>query len=170
MRFRPVSLGEWLVVGLIFGLLVLMALPLSQTYYWVGSTDLEVEFVVTDAAGDEPVPGAILDIDSEGGFYEEREPRSFQIVLGPDGRASHVCRRSMCFGQDGLFTHTYAVHLPWWRFRISAKGFQTFGPTNLDDIEYRRAVRRNGPGKSRLVVPVSLHRNPTGPTGAPAQP
>ena len=158
MRIRLPRRWEWLVVGLIFAVLLLLVLPDVQTIDWVGSIDLEVEFAVTDAATGGPVPGAAIDIHSEGGFYEEREPRDFQLVAGADGRASHLCRNSMCFGQDSLFKHSFAVHLPFWLFRVSAPGYEPTDLANLDVLEYRRAAKRVSPGRSKLVVPVALHK------------
>ncbi|HLJ93851.1 MAG TPA: hypothetical protein VKU02_11750, partial [Gemmataceae bacterium] len=44
--------------------------------YWVGSTDLEVVFAVTDANG-HPIPGVRIEVQSEGGFYEEQDKQEF---------------------------------------------------------------------------------------------
>lgn len=158
MRIRLPRRWEWLVVGLIFAVLLLLLLPTVQGIDWVGSTDLEVEFAVTDATTGGPVPGAATEIHSEGGFYEERQPRDFRLVAGADGRAGHLCRDSMCVGQDSLLKHTFAVHLPWWQFRVSAPGYEPTEPANLDVLEYRRAAKRVSPRRSQLVVPVSLHK------------
>jgi hypothetical protein len=76
MRIRRLSRGEWLVAGLIAVVLVLLALPAFQTVHWVGGIDLEVEFAVTDAATGEPIPNAGVEIQSEGGFNEEQDPRT----------------------------------------------------------------------------------------------
>jgi hypothetical protein len=158
VRIRLPRRWEWLIVGLIAAVLLLLLLQAVQVIDWVGQTDLEVEFAVADAATGGPVPGAAIDIHSEGGFYEERQPRDFRLVAGADGRASYLCRGSMCFGRDGLLRHTFAVHLPWWQFRVSAPGYEPTEPVDLDVLEFRRAARPVGPGRSKLVVPVSLHR------------
>jgi hypothetical protein len=167
VRFRRLNGWEWFVVGLIAVVLVLLALPAVQKVHWVGHTDLEVEFAVTDAATGEPIPKAGLEIHSEGGFYEEREPRDFKLVAGPDGRVSYLCRNSMCFGTSGLFTDTFVVHLPWWRFRVVADEYEPGEWTELDVPEYIRQARRDGPGKAKLVVPVSLHKRHAEPDAAP---
>lgn len=125
VRIRRLSRREWFVAALIVVVLVLLVLPAVQKVYWVGSTDLEVEFAVTDAATGQPIPKARIDIHSEGGFYEERERRDFQLVAGPDGRVSYLCRRSMSFGSSGMFTDTFAVHLPFWQFRVTGPGGQS---------------------------------------------
>jgi hypothetical protein len=131
-----------------------------QTIYWVGSTDLEVEFAVTDSATGSTIPDARVEVQSEGGFYEERDKQEFVLIAGADGVARKECHGSMCFGtQSGLrFTNTFVVHLPWWRYRVVAEGFDPTEWDNLDVLEQRRQVRRAGPGRAKLVVPVSLHK------------
>src|ERR1051325_1169133 len=70
---------------------------------WVGRTDLEVEFAVTDAESGQSVPGAQIEVQSEGGFYDEDYKQAFTLTADSGGRASKVCRDSMCFGtQSGL--------------------------------------------------------------------
>jgi hypothetical protein len=166
VRIRRLNRWEWLVAGLIAVVLLLLALPAVQKVHWVGSTDLEVEFAVTDAATGEPIPKGAVEIYSEGGLYEEREPRDFKLVAGPDGRVSYLCRNSMCFGTSGLFTDTFVVHLPWWRFRVVADGYEPGEWTELDVPEYIRQARRAGPGKAKLVVPVTLHKRQAEPGAA----
>jgi hypothetical protein len=148
-------------------LIAAIALPLLvwgfdrvQRIYWVGSTDLEVAFAVTDAATSSPIPGARIEVQSEGGFYEERDKQEFVLVAGADGVARKECRQSMCFGtQSGLrFTNTFVVHLPWWRYRVVAGGYHPTEWADLDVLELRRLVRRAGPGKAELVVPATLQK------------
>jgi hypothetical protein len=129
--------------------------------HWVGFTDLGVEFVVIDAGSEMLIPGARVEVQSEGGFYEERDKQEF-VLLADAGVARKVCRHSMCFGtQSGLlFTDTFAVHLPGWRLRVSADGYQPSAWSDLDELEYRRQAHLAGPGKAKLVVPVSLPRSP----------
>lgn len=129
-----------------------------QTIRWVGSTDLDVVFAVTDVSNGSPVPGARVEVQSEGGLYAEPDKQQFVLVAGADGVARKECQQSMCFGtQSGLgFTNTFVVHLPWWRFRVVADGFKSGEWIDLDVPEYIRQVQRTGPGKTVLVVPVSL--------------
>lgn len=144
-------------VGLIIPLAVWL-LDCVQTVHWVGDTDLEVEFRVSDAVAGQPIPGARIVVRSEGGFYKERTVTDYTFVTDDDGAARKVCQDSMCFGtQSGLkFTNTFAVHLPWWTCVVAADGYQSSEPIVLDRIEYRRAVQRIGPGQTKLVVPVTL--------------
>jgi hypothetical protein len=137
------------------------ALDRCQRICWVGHTDLEIQFVVTEAGTGEPVEAAEIAVFSEGGFYQEREEKQFILASNRDGTANRTCHNSMCVGtQSGLrFTDTYAVHLPWWYFQVSAPGYQATDWTDLDSQEYQRQVQRAGPMKAKLVVPVILEPN-----------
>jgi hypothetical protein len=128
--------------------------------YWVGSTDLEVEFAVTDAATADPLPGARVEVKSYGGFYSEDFKQEFTLAADAAGLARKECRHSMCFGtSSGLhFTNSIAVHLPFWSYRVVAEGYQPSEWAYLDVLEQRRQVQRAGPGRAMLVVPVSLHK------------
>jgi len=152
-RWRTLLLIAAIVVPLL-----LWGYDRVQTIYWVGSTDLEVEFAITDAATGSPIPGSRIEVQSEGGFYEEQDKQEFVLVAGAHGVARKECRGSMCFGtQSGLrFTNTFVVHLPWWRYRVVSEGYEPTEWTDVDVLELRRQVRRTSPGKAGLVVPVSL--------------
>jgi hypothetical protein len=135
----------------------------SAKIAWVGNADLDIEFVVTEAGSGSPIAGARVEAQSEGGFYEERgnfyEERGkqeFVVVSDAGGVAHGEYRRVMSFGTRSRlgFTDTYDVHLPSLRFRVAAPGYQPSGWIEL--WEYRRQVKRAGPGRARLTVPVPL--------------
>jgi hypothetical protein len=156
--------GWWksLVIGGIALPLFVWGCDRVQMMHWVGSTDLEVEFAITDAATGAQIPDARVEIkQAKGGFYEDRDEKEFVLASGSDGLASRGGRESMCFGtRSGLgFTDTFVVHLPYWRFRVVAGGYESGEWTELDVPQYIRQARRAGPGKAKLVVPVSLHKN-----------
>jgi hypothetical protein len=65
----------------------------------------------------------------------------------------------MCCGTSGLFTDTFGVHLPWWRFRVVADEYEPGRWTELV-AEYAGQARRAGRGKAKLVVPVTVHKRP----------
>ncbi len=156
---RRLTLAQWVVLDLIAViLLLLIGAPFFQTVHWVGSTDLEVEFVAVDASTGDPVPGATVDVHSEGGFYEERDRQDFALVTGPDGRVRRLCRNSMCFGTSSWRVDTYAVHLPWWHYRASAPGYR---PTEWADLDVpaNRAKARRGKPAATLLVEVPLERD-----------
>jgi hypothetical protein len=140
-----------------------------MTIHWVGGTDLDIDFTVTDAATGAPIPGARVQIQSEGGFYAEDYKQEFVLVADAGGVASKECRRSMCFGtRSGLgFTDTFVVHLPWWRFRAVAEGYEPCDWVELDVPKYIRQARRAGPGRAKLIVPVSLHKRHADPGAVP---
>jgi hypothetical protein len=117
-----------LLIGVIAVPLLVWGCDRVQMIHWVGGTDLEVEFSIADGAAGVPVPGARVEIHQDGGgFYEDQEERELLLVADEDGLARRECRRSMCFGtRSGLgFTDTFAVHLPNWRYRAAADGFET---------------------------------------------
>ena len=150
----------WLLLAACVTPLLVWGYDRAYMIMWVGSTDLTVEFAVTDADTDHPIPGARVEIDSQGGFYEERDKQIFALVADEGGVARKECRESMCFGtQSALrFTDTYVVHMPFWYFRVVAEGYEPTEWEYIDDTELVRKVQRTGPRKARLVVPVSLHK------------
>lgn len=128
---------------------------------WVGWTDLDVEFIVKDADTDQPIAGAVIAVDSEGGLYHDRFPQSFRLTTGPDGSASYRCRGMMCGGRvSGLsLTRSYACHIPDWLVRVHAPGYEPTEQVWLEKLQHPRFVERLGPKLSRLVVPIRLRKN-----------
>ena len=158
MKSARITRVEWVVIGLIAVVLLLLLLPpAGQTIAWVGSTDLEIEFIVLEVMTSDPVPGATIDIHSEGGLYEEREPRDFALVTGPDGRMTYLCRNCMTCGRSGPKINTFAVSLPMWLYQVSAAGYETTGKIGLESTENHRNVQRGHP-TSKLVLYISLQK------------
>ena len=129
--------------------------------YWVGRSDLELRFVVTDAGSGEPVADATIEIASKGGFYDEQDSREFVLEAGADGVASTVCSNSTSFGQTSWlgFSDTFSVHLPFWRYRGDVEGYEPGGWAELNVPEYRRQVEKLASNESRLTVSVPLVRS-----------
>lgn len=140
--------------------LLIRAFDASGKIAWVGSTDLEVGFTVTDLDSQAAVPDARIEVLSDGGFYEERNKQQFELAAAADGTVRKQCRNSMCFGTRSRlgFTDTFVVHLPWWRYRVRAPGYETSEWEDLDVPENVRRVERIRDGGARLVVPVCLSR------------
>lgn len=160
-----VRLWRILLIAVFAALLIVGGYDRILMIQWVGGTDLEVEFLLREAGTENPIPGVRVEIkefQSEDGFYEERDKRA--IVLSSDGRgvARKECRNSMCFGtRSGLgFTDTFAVHLPWWWFRVVAPGFESSEWLDLHEFEFRNRAQRTSSGKAKWSVLVSLHRKP----------
>jgi hypothetical protein len=147
---------KWLLgIGLI--LLLVWGYDRVQRVLWVGHTDLLVEFVVVEAGSEQPIPGARIDVHSQGG-YDEREEQKFHLLTDASGTVRKECRGCLCSGaRSGLgFTDTYSVRLPWWHFQVSADGFEPTEWMELPVPEISRRVRRGQPDK--VVVRVSLQR------------
>ena len=94
-------------LSFVFGSLVFLVIglvaffTLGQTTKWVGHTDREVRFVVTDAKTGQPVPSATIHVRvraEAGGVFEDREQRDFTIATDEQGGAKSVCKSCMCFG------------------------------------------------------------------------
>jgi hypothetical protein len=126
---------------------------------WVGRATLEVEFVVTDAGTGEPIPGAVVEIAAHGGIGSREEKGEFALSTDASGAARRSCH-VMSFGTRSKlgFTDTFAVHLPDWDVRIMAAGFEPTPRDFWDAEALRLQVRRVGPGRAKLVVPMSLSR------------
>ena len=156
---------EWLFLAAVMLPLLVYGLDRVWLIRWVGSTDLEVEFAVTDAATDGPVPGARVEVQSEVGCDTKDFEQDLTIPVDAAGSARMEVRPCVCFGtQSGLrFTDTFVVHLPYWRCRVIAESYEPSEWANLDVLKQRRQVRRIGPGKAKLVVPMSLHKKPAAP-------
>jgi hypothetical protein len=121
---------------------------------WVGDTDLEVVFAVTDAATGVGIAGAAVEVQSEGGFYEGPDEREFALTTDRKGIARRVCRKNMCYGtRSGLgLTHSFAGHLPEWRFRVVAEGYEPGARSELITPENHPRVRRVVVRRARLLV------------------
>jgi protocatechuate 3,4-dioxygenase beta subunit len=151
------TFAEWVVLGLIVVVILLIFLPVFQTVHWVGSTDLEVEFAVVDASTGRPVPGASIEIHSEGGYSEERDRQDFALTTGSDGRVRRLSRDRMCCGTSGWARDTYTVRPPPWAYRVSAPGYLPTEPTELDVPENVGKARRGNPA-AKLLIEVPLRK------------
>lgn len=152
---------KWLAMGVIAVPLCVWGYDRVLVIHWVGHTDLDVEFSISDAATGAPIRGARVEIQqTAGGYYEDRDEKGYMLASGDDGLARKVCRSSMCFGtRSGLgFTDTFVVHLPVWRFQAVANGYEPSQWTELDVPHYLQQVRQSGPGEAKLAVAVSLDR------------
>ncbi|MCI0643164.1 MAG: DUF4198 domain-containing protein [Gemmataceae bacterium] len=154
---------RWLLVGVALLAIAVWGFDAIRTIYWVGSTDLHIHFEVSDADSGKPVENAEIYVQSEGGFYKDRDEKAFTLTTDRDGIASGLCRDSMCFGtRSGLrFTDTFRVYLPWWRFQVIAEGYEPHKSTYLDIDEYICQVQRTQTGTAKLTVPISIKKSRT---------
>lgn len=157
MRVARLPLVQWVVL-LLFVAVALISLSVEQRIHWVGSTDLEIEFMVTDAATNEPIPEATIQIHSEGGLYAERGRQDFVLITGEAGQARRLCKDCMCFGTSGRNIHTFFVHLPEWYYHVIARGYAPSEVTELDIPENVGRVQRDKPA-ARLIIPIRLRKH-----------
>jgi hypothetical protein len=150
------------VVGIVL-LLGAVLLPSIQTVRWVGSTDLTVEFVVTDAETGEPIPGAEISIQPEVGVDRSGIPKEgLKLSTQETGTARYLCRDTMCSGTNGpfWFTRSFGVRVPDWIVIVEATHYAEIEPLwiSASPATYRRTIERDGPKQARLIVPISLRK------------
>ncbi len=130
-----------------------------QCVKWVGRTDLEVCFIVTDAETGQQIPNATIQVRAEaGGFCDDCERRKFTVAADGIGCAKHSCTNCMCFGSRSAFEETFVVHLPWWWFNAKATGYSDSEPEYLDLPGNIQRVQRGKPFAT-IVIPIRLHKD-----------
>jgi hypothetical protein len=152
---------KWeLVIAVAVGALLLFGYDLTLTKLWIGSTDLEIEFVITEIGSGKGVPGARVEIQSSTHSYETPKKEEFVLIADSGGVAAREWYNITCTGrQSGLrITNTFAVRRPWLKFRVTAAGFEATEWLAAEDLEAPRRVVRTGPRQSRWVIPVELKR------------
>lgn len=143
-------------VMLVGGFIALFAF--GQSKKWVGHTDLEVRFIVTDAETGRPVAHATIHIRAEsGGFCDDPQSAKFTIKTDKNGHAKRLATNCECFGSRGTFEDTFGSHVPPWSFHASAAGYSATIPADLDVRKHARRVQRGGPFAT-LSVPIRLRR------------
>jgi len=119
--------------------------------------------VVRDATSGEPISGATIVVQSEGGFCEGGKKEVFALVTDQAGSVKRLSKNCMCFGTKGEGgIDTVSVHLPDWIFQCKAEGYASSGFLTLDDLEYRQQVQRGNP-VTKLVVPINLKKKDAAP-------
>ncbi|HKI32684.1 MAG TPA: hypothetical protein VKA46_12605 [Gemmataceae bacterium] len=153
----------WWLLGLIAIPLAAWAFDRSLLSDWVGGTDLEIEFVITDVDSGEHVEAAEVLVFEEIGLYREAKGEPFTLVTGQDGTARRVCHDDLCSGKQSRlgFTHTYHVAWPSWCVQISAPGYESSKPVWLLDMpEERRHEQHLGPMRDKLTVRLPIRKIP----------
>jgi len=153
--YRSILFGS--AATLIVGLGVFFAF--GQTIKWVGHTDLEVRFVVTDAESGQLIPNATIHVRAEpDGFCDVLQQPEFTITTDEHGNAKQLATNCMCFGSKGTFEDTFASHLPQWSFHVTATGYSVTDSGYLDVPENAKNVQRGDPFAT-LTVPIRLRKN-----------
>jgi hypothetical protein len=124
------------VLAMIGTLLWLVQSLSSPTILALGSTDLEIQFLVTDASTGQPVPGAVVQLWTEDrdrlGIVDEQ-----QIATDQTGHA--IYKRGECSCEDVIrpFRPTKTFYnLTWGEFAVKAKGYNAMPRTWLHTTRY----------------------------------
>src|SRR4051794_19260369 len=103
------SWWSWLLVAAAVLILTVVGYDRMLTIVWVGHTDLEAEFVVTDAATGRPMNDAKVTVHSE--IPRGDEMQAFSLVTDQNGVSRHVCGCTCGGKESGLgFTNTFSVN------------------------------------------------------------
>jgi len=155
------KLGWLLLTAIVLPLIAWGCEQFFTVQKWIGSTDLEIVFVVTSAATGQPIDNAQVEIQSDGGAHRNASVAEFVLNTDAEGRARHVCYGNKIAGSDGplQFADSIAIQLPDWQFRIRAKGHAPNTWTALDSVPYLNTAREVAPGQAQLLVPIALHQN-----------
>jgi hypothetical protein len=151
-------------------LIVLVLLALGGVAYdrmqmmrWVGVTHLTLVFVVTDTETGQPIEDAevLIHPGDEGSRYLEGKELPLALKTDGQGVARYELADCKCGGEFSNlgFTDTRGVHFPAWLVAANAPGYLAADPICLYDIPGRKKVEHTGPGKDKLVVPISLSKS-----------
>jgi hypothetical protein len=120
MKFRLI------VVGLaVTGLALLLSPPYSQPTYALASTNLEMEFQVTDAESGEAVPQASIELMTEDRKENGLGQQVIRLVTDAQGKARFVHENNSC--EDVIRPRRKTVtliDLTWASVNVSAAGYR----------------------------------------------
>lgn len=144
---------KWL---LLFAALLFVVVSIGDInpMIWVGSADLEMEFVVTDGVTGTPLQGAQIEAD-----YPEGGGEAFTLTTDTFGSATIKFANCTTAGKYSYFglIDTWSLHLPGFRFRAAA---ETASPGDWQYVQsYQSKVERIGPRQAWLVVPITVSRS-----------
>lgn len=132
---------------------------LGATTKWVGHTDLEIRFVVTDVDSGRPVPNASVQVRTESsGRCDNLPAREFTLTTDENGQAWQAVKGCTCYGSEGAFENTFVSYLPQWSFRVTANNYSSAEVASLELTENARQVTR-GPPFATLCVPIRLRKS-----------
>jgi hypothetical protein len=134
-----------------------LMLPAAQPVYWVGGCPLEINFVAVDSESGQKIPRAevFVSVESKGCCSDDYPDEKFTLMMNEEGVSTASLKSCMCFGKDGPFHDTFAIHIPEWFVIASAKGYVSSECAPIDVFENRRAVVR-GKGKASVTITIKL--------------
>jgi hypothetical protein len=164
MIIAEVVVGKLLcscVLALVAIALMIVAYDRMLIFYWLGSADLEIEFVITQVDGNKPIEGATIAVDIHEAIAASEKP--FDLATDRNGTAHRVCncRSDGCYSQL-RFTDSWSVQPPYWRYQVSAAGYETSVRADVHTEENIARIQRLQPGHAKLVIPVGLRKKGEG--------
>src|SRR5947207_2815681 len=122
---------RYLLVGLALVALAVVLYDRTHIIRWVGSTELTVEFVVTNADTGQPIDGAEIVATNP----ENQRELPLRWKTDRDGVARWSGQTTCAGAQSGLrFTDTYSVRPSPWFVSVTAPGYQNLEPTWLYEV------------------------------------
>jgi hypothetical protein len=139
--------------------MAVIAIGFCPIYQGTGFTDLEIEFLVEDAATHAPIPGALVEVQSFTGNVDH--PHQTESVLTTDESGLARTTSAAWFDESSSllgFTSSFSVNPPNWVFRVSAPEYPTNELLDLHSPACKRNSFRTGPRTSKLQVRISLQK------------
>jgi len=144
----------WIIAFALVVFVGLVSLFLGQTMKWVGHKDLEVRFLVTNAATGIPIANASVHVTVEpGGFCENGDQGDFVLMTDQNGLATRMSKNCMSFGSKSSLEDTFAIHPPAWRFYATGEGYANSEPRFAEDVKVARKVIR---GDQYAILPIGI--------------
>jgi hypothetical protein len=144
----------WASGILLLPLTVWAAAEAIKSTAWIGSTDLEIEFVVKDAATGESIPGAHICVCGER-LLDDAKENTLLLQTDRVGRYHWFEKGVLCTGMSSWWRETCNVHLPDWYYWVSAPGYCGTTPRLVQGNTWR--------GKDRDYLTVEIVLQPRQP-------
>jgi hypothetical protein len=168
---EPASAGRskrWFGVVALFivGLFsVVLFLPGLHSGKGVGDANLQVVFVVTDEATNEPLASEWLELEEVlEGSDPAHAPAKVKLQTDSQGVASHTFMNTMFCNEEFFgWEVDYSVATPWWKLSIDSKEYEPLQspelPIFLASLTPRPRAEHVGFKQARLAVPVKLKKS-----------
>jgi hypothetical protein len=121
---------------------------------WIGATDLEAEFVITDEETGQPIPGATIQ------FWQLPPPfvdknKEFTLVTDEAGRVKKFFENCGCTGHSGWGVDTFNARLPFGHWRVEASGYE---PAMHEWFIVPVSPEKRGPPFAKLTINITLEK------------
>ena len=157
MKSRRITTGL-VVAGIALILCLICLIPYSQKIYALGSQNLEMVFVVTDAETGEPIPNASIDLLMEAGAWN-KEVGVVHLVTDDKGTVRHVHENNSCEDVIRPFRKTVTlIDLTWASVNVSATGYSPVEQMWLHTAKYEDKGIYSEGRFQRVEFTVPLHK------------